>query len=104
LQRGKENEDDHPAVRDNVAGPSQVQHQEVRQSSNTNERSETKTEEKTEVDRVSEENAFLQFFADLFSSMKNIQDNKSKFILFLSLTFAVGLILLVAMTVLGMYR
>ena len=104
LQKGRDSEDDLPAVRDSVPGTSQVQHQEVRQSSNNNERSEPKPDDKTEVQGAKDENAFLQFFAELFSSMKHIQDNKSKFILFLSLTVGIGLILLVAMAILGMYR
>jgi hypothetical protein len=49
-------------------------------------------------------NFVVGFVADFFASYKHIKDNKEKFILFISLTVAIGLSLFLALFLWNMYR
>ena len=108
--KSKDADEDGPVGRASLPGPSQVHRNEpmmddfIHMTGNDGSNGASKVEVVTDAAEEERNNFVVGFFSDFFASYKHIQNHKAKFILFLTLSIALGLALFLAMVVWGMYR
>ena len=108
--KSKDGEEEGPIGRASLPGPSLVHRTDGLQDvpayhdNNNINNGAAKVEVVTDAAEEERNNFVVAFFSDFFASYQHIQNHKAKFILFLTLSIALGLALFLAMVVWGMYR